>query len=140
MEDFQTKRWRFWSYATSWFDRSGTYSEPLFLQDLQGIQKKYADAGFLQAEVGQPDVVPSPEGLSVSVRITEGKRFRVGTIEIAGDETVDAERLVGKLLIREGDIFNRSYLSESVSILTEHYADRGFYFADVVPLSNLSDQ
>jgi TolB-like protein len=46
MEDFQTKRWRFWSYATSWFDRSGTYSEPLFLQDLQGIQKKYADAGF----------------------------------------------------------------------------------------------
>jgi outer membrane protein insertion porin family len=138
-EDFQTKRWRFWSYATSWFDRSGTYSEPLFLQDLQGIQKKYADAGFVQAEVSQPDVIPSPEGLEVSVRITEGKRFRVGSIEIAGDETVDAERLVGKLLIEEGEIFNRSYLSDSVSILTEHYADRGFYFANVVPLSSLSD-
>jgi outer membrane protein insertion porin family len=138
-EDFQTKRWRFWSYATSWFDHSGTYSEPLFLQDLQGIQKKYADAGFIQAEVGQPDVTPSPEGLEVSVRITEGKLFRVGSIEVAGDETVDAERLVSKLLIREGEVFNRSYLSESVSILTEHYADRGFYFADVVPLSSLSD-
>jgi outer membrane protein insertion porin family len=84
-------------------------------------------------------VVPSPDGLEVSVRITEGQRFRVGSIEIAGDETVDAERLVGKLLIQEGEIFNRSYLSESVSILTEHYADRGFYFADVVPLSSLSD-
>ena len=138
-EDFQTKRWRFWSYATSWFDRSGTYSEPLFMQDLQGIQKKYADAGFIQAEVSPPEVTPSPKGLEVSVRITEGKRFRVGTIEIAGDETVDAERLVGKLLIEEGEIFNRSYLSESVSILTDHYADRGFYFADVVPLSSLSD-
>ncbi|MBW1684209.1 MAG: outer membrane protein assembly factor BamA [Deltaproteobacteria bacterium] len=138
-EDFQTKRWRFWSYATSWFDHSGTYSEPLFLQDLQGIQKRYADAGFIQAEVGQPDVTPSPAGLEVSVRITEGKRFRVGSIEIAGDETIDSERLVSKLLVREGEFFNRSYLSESVSILTEHYADRGFYFADVVPLSSLSD-
>ena len=81
-----TKRWRWYSTVTRFLDRSGTYSEPLFMQDLQGIQKKYADAGFLQAEVGQPDVVPSPEGLDVSVRITEGKRFRVGTIEIAGDK------------------------------------------------------
>ena len=47
---------------------------------------------------------------------------------------------MSKLLIREGEVFNRSYLSESVSILTEHYADRGFYFADVVPDSRLSDE
>ncbi|MBW2388118.1 MAG: hypothetical protein JRG89_06740, partial [Deltaproteobacteria bacterium] len=29
-EDFATKLWRPWSYLTSWFDRSGTYSEPIF--------------------------------------------------------------------------------------------------------------
>jgi outer membrane protein insertion porin family len=138
-EGFQTKRWRFWSYATSWFDRSGTYSEPLFLQDLQGIQKQYADAGFLQAEVGEPNVIPSPDGLEVAVNIVEGRRFNVGTITIAGDDTVDTESLKEKLLLKEGAIFNRSYLSESVSILTEHYADRGFYFANVSPMSNLAD-
>jgi outer membrane protein insertion porin family len=138
-EGFQTKRWRFWSYATSWFDRSGTYAEPLFLQDLQGVQKKYADAGFLQVEVGEPEVIPSPEGLEVLVRIEEGRRFAVGAIQIAGDETVDSDRLKQKLLLREGEVFNRSFLSESVSILTEHYADRGFYFANVTPLSDLSD-
>ncbi|MGI9590376.1 MAG: outer membrane protein assembly factor BamA [Myxococcota bacterium] len=139
VEDFQTKRWRWWSYATSWFDRSGTYAEPIFLQDLQTIQKKYADTGYLQAEIGEPDVIPSPEGLEVKVRIEEGQRYRVGTIGITGDETVDAEELKRRLLLREGDIFNRSYLSESVSILTEHYTNRGFYFANVAPLSNLSD-
>ncbi len=138
-EDFKTKRWRFWSYVTSWFDRSGTYSEPLFLQDLQGVQKKYADAGFLQAEVEEPEVIPSPDGLEVIVRITEGRRFKVGTIDIAGDESIDTERLKRKLLLQEGDYFNRSALSESVAILTEHYSDRGFYFANVAPLSNLSD-
>ncbi len=139
-KDFKTKRWRFWSWVTSWFDRSGTYSEPLFLQDLQGVQKKYADAGFLQAEIQEPEVIPSPDGLEVIVRVDEGRRFSVGTIEIAGDESIDTERLKQKLLIREGEFFNRSALSESVAILTEHYADRGFYFANVAPLSNLSDQ
>jgi outer membrane protein insertion porin family len=136
---FHTKTWHWWSYATKWFDRSGTYSEPLFLQDLQGVQKLYADAGYLQVEVGEPDVIPSPEGLEVSVHITEGRRFKVGTIEISGDESLDTESLEQKLLLKEGDWFNRSYLADSVKTLTEHYADRGFYFANVTPVSNLSD-
>jgi outer membrane protein insertion porin family len=138
-EDFQTKRWRWWSYVTSWFDRSGTYREPLFLQDLQTVQKKYADSGFVQAEIGEPDVIPSPKGLEVVVHVDEGKRFHVGSIGIAGDDTVDTERLKEKLLLKEDDVFNRSALSESVSILTDHYANRGFYFANVQPLNNLSD-
>jgi len=139
VKNFQTKTWHWWSYATSWFDRSGTYAEPLFRQDLQTVQKLYADAGYLQAEIGDPDVIPSPEGLDVKVYITEGQRFDVGSIAIAGDGTVDVEELKGRLLLKEGDVFNRSYLSESVTLLTEYYTNRGFYFANVQPLSNVSD-
>jgi outer membrane protein insertion porin family len=53
-EGFRTKTWRWYSLATSWLDRSGTYSEPLFLQDLNGVQKKYGDAGYLQVHLGEP--------------------------------------------------------------------------------------
>ncbi|MBW2269355.1 MAG: outer membrane protein assembly factor BamA [Deltaproteobacteria bacterium] len=139
-EGFKTKRWRFWSYATSWFDRSGTYSEPLFLQDVQGIRKLYADAGFLQAEVSEPDVIPSPDGLEVKVRIGEGKRFNVGSIAIAGDDSVEFNELREDLQLKEGDVFNRSYLSDSVTVLTEYYTNRGFYFANVQPVSNVSEE
>ena len=76
------------------------------------MQKLYADAGYLQAEVAEPDVIPSPEGLEVSVRVTEGRRFKVGKIEISGDETVDTARLEGKLLLQEDEWFNRSALAE----------------------------
>ncbi len=138
-QGFQTKRWRFWSYATSWFDRSGTYSEPAFLQDVQGIRELYANSGFLQAEVGEPEVIPSPEGLEVKVRIREGKRFSVGSIAIAGDDNVDYERLRQTLFLQEGDVFNRSYLSDSVTVLTQYYTNRGFYFANVQPVSNISE-
>jgi len=135
---FQTKKWRFWSYATSWFDRSGTFSEPLFHQDLSSVGKRYSDAGYVQVEIGEPDVIAGPNGLVVSVTIDEGKRFRVGALDVAGDSTVDIDALRDKLYLREGEIFNRSYLTRDVAALTQHYTDRGFYFANVSPLSNLS--
>jgi outer membrane protein insertion porin family len=139
MEDFQTKRWRFWSLATSWFDRSGTYSEPLFAQDLRGIGKRYSDAGFLQVEIGEPIVEANEEGLTVTVPIVEGRRFSVGELDVVGDSTVDIDALRNKLRLRTGKIFNRSYLTADIEALTEHYQDRGFYFAQVTPLSDLSE-
>ena len=57
---------------------------------------------------------------------------------MAGDSTVDIDTLRDKLRLKEGEIFNRSYLTEDVAALTQHYTDRGFYFANVSPLSNLS--
>ncbi|MGH7337164.1 MAG: POTRA domain-containing protein, partial [Myxococcota bacterium] len=43
-----------------------------------------------------------------------------------------------KLELKTGDVFNRSHLNDDIAKLTEHYQDRGFYFAQVTPLSNLS--
>jgi len=138
-EGFQTKRWRFWSIATSWLDNSGTYSEPLFLQDLRRVERKYTDAGHLQAQVSEPEVIAQEDGLVVRVEIDEGDLFRVGKIDVTGDSTVDIEALRDKLQLQEGDVFNRSYLNDDIASLTEHYQDRGFYFAQVTPLSNLSE-
>jgi outer membrane protein insertion porin family len=137
-EGFQTRTWRFWSLATSWFDRSGTYSEPLFIQDLRNVEKKYTDAGYLRVEVGEPNVVAEKDGLTVSVSINEGQRFRVGKIDIQGDDSIDIAALREELKLQEGNVFNRSYLTEDVAKLTERYADRGFFYANVTPLSNLS--
>ncbi|MEE8165818.1 MAG: POTRA domain-containing protein, partial [Myxococcota bacterium] len=56
-QDFTTKVWRFYSYATSWFDKTGTYSEPVFLRDLRLVEKKYTDEGYVQSRVGEPEVI-----------------------------------------------------------------------------------
>ena len=137
-EGFQTKTWRFWSLATSWFDNSGTYSEPLFLQDLRKVERQYGDAGYLQLHVGEPEVIPEDDGLIVRVPLREGQQFNVGKIEVTGDSTVDISALREKLKLKTGDVFNRSHLNDDIAALTEHYQDRGFYFAQVTPLSNLS--
>jgi outer membrane protein insertion porin family len=137
MEGFHTKTWRWYSLATSWFDHSGTYSEPLFLQDLNGVQKKYGDDGYLQVKIGEPTVVPSPDGIEVTVEIEEGRQFRVGKLTVEGDETVDLDAMRKLLKLEEGQVMNRSALGEDVRTLTGHYADRGYYFASVSPLTKV---
>ena len=135
----RTKTWRFYSHVTRFLDKSGTYSEPVFQQDLRLVEQKYADKGYVQVEVAQPQVDPLEDGLVLTVGIKEGDPFRVGGIDVTGDATADVEELRKKLELEEGEVFNRSFLSGDVSRLTHHYTDRGFYFASVEPLTKVSE-
>ncbi len=136
-DGFNTKTRKWYSWATAWFDRTGTYSEPIFARDLREVEKKYTDRGYLQVEVGEPQVDPTEEGLFVVVEVKEGPQFRVGHIDVSGDQTVDLDALRKKLKLDDGDVFNRSYLTQDVESLERHYTDRGFYFASVQPQTRI---
>jgi outer membrane protein insertion porin family len=139
-QGMQTKPWRFWSYVTTYLDKSGTYSEPVFTQDLRLVEQKYTDKGYLQVEVGEPHVEPEKDGLVVTVEIKEGEQFRVGKLDVAGDSTVDLDKVRGSLKLKTGDVFNRSYLTKDVEALTHQYTDRGYYFANVNPETKLDSE
>lgn len=140
MAEFATKLWRPWSYATAWFDRSGTYSEPVFMRDMRGIEKMYSDVGYLQIELSEPGIDATEKGLTVHVAVKEGPQFSVGKLDISGDDSVDFNVLLAKLRLSTGEIFNRSHLTEDVEILERHYTDRGFYFAGVQPGTRLNPE
>jgi len=140
LRGLQTKPWRLWSHVTRFLDNSGTYAEPVFMQDLRRVEKKYADAGYVRVRVGEPQVDPREEGLVVTVGIEEGSRFHVGEIDVVGDDTVDLEALRQKLVLAEDEVFGRSSLTTDVESLTRHYTDRGFYFASVQPLTQVDGQ
>lgn len=136
---FKTQTWHWYSYVTKYLDRSGTYSEPVFRQDLQGIQSKYLDAGYIQAEIGEPEVLPTAEGLEVTVEITEGDKFNTGLVDVAGDDSIDLEALRKRLSLKEGEAFNRSFLNGDLKSLEQFYTDRGFFAAEVAPLTQVND-
>ncbi|MEE3330366.1 MAG: POTRA domain-containing protein, partial [Myxococcota bacterium] len=138
--DFNVKTWKFYSLATSWFDKTGTYSEPIFMRDLREVEKRYTDAGYLQVEVGEPDVKADEGGLHVSVEVIEGPQFNVGEIDVVGDETVDLDALRSQLRLAEDATFNRSHLTADVEGLERYYTDRGFYFAKVEPRTRLDNK
>jgi outer membrane protein insertion porin family len=135
----RTKRWRFWSYATRFLDKSGTYAEPIFMQDLQAVERKYTDAGFLRVEVGDPDVTTEKDGLTVTVPVTEGGRYRVGSLDVSGDVTVTGEELKPEFKLTKDEWFNRTHLSQDVDQVTRRYTDRGYFYASVNPLTKVDE-
>lgn len=133
----KTEPWHFYSYVTQYLDKSGTYSEPVFMQDLRGVEQKYTDAGYLQVELSEPRVDVEKDGLVVTVAVKEGPRFSVGKIAVKGDSNADIQALQEMLSLKEGAIFNRSFLTADVDSLTRHYTDRGYYFASVSPKTDM---
>jgi outer membrane protein insertion porin family len=133
----KTKPWAFYSYATQYLDKSGTYSEPVFMQDVRGVEQKYTDAGYLQVELTEPRVEVAEDGLVVTVVVKEGPRFSVGKIAVKGDSNADLAALQEMLSLQEGEVFNRSALTADVDALTKHYTDRGYYFASVSPKTDM---
>ena len=116
-EGFSTKTWRFYSFATSWLDKTGTYSEPVFVRDLRLVEKLYTDDGYVQSRVIGPEVDAREEGLFVKVQIVEGPQFKVGTLDVQGDETIDLAALRDKIKLKQGDVFSRSSLTSDVEVL-----------------------
>jgi len=139
-DGFTTKTWRFYSFATSWFDKTGTYSEPVFVRDLRLVEKLYTDNGYVQSRVIGPEVDAREEGLFVKVEIVEGPQFKVGELEVQGDETIDLAVLREKIMLKKGDVFSRSSLTADVETLESHFTDRGFYFANVDPVTQTNQE
>jgi outer membrane protein insertion porin family len=136
-EKFKTKEWRWFTILWTYFDKSGRYSEPLFAQDLKTVSEKYLDHGYIQADVGEPEVEVTPKGLVVKIRIREGDQFKVGSVDMQGDETLDKDLLRQVLTLKQGDVFSRSSLDNDRGRLEHNYSDRGFFNAKVDPQTHV---
>jgi outer membrane protein insertion porin family len=132
-EKFKTKAWRWYTLLWTYFDKSGRYSEPMFAQDLKTVSEKYLDHGYIQAEVGDPEVEATEDGLVVKVQIREGEQFKVGEVDMLGDETLDKDLLRQVLTLKGGNVFSRSALDADRERLEHNYSDRGFFNAKVDP-------
>jgi outer membrane protein insertion porin family len=66
--------------------------------------------GYINVKVGEPKVelLPDKSGLNVSIGISEGEQYRVGSLSFTGDLLESPELLATKLKEKGGEIFSRS--------------------------------
>jgi outer membrane protein insertion porin family len=133
----QTKTWGLTSWVSQMWDNSGLYAEPIFYQDLDKIQRMYMDKGYIRVSVGEPQVNVTDDGIKIGVDISEGSQFKVGTIDVLGDETMDRDQLLKLVQLSPGEVFSRSKLTADVDRLRSFYGDRGFYDASVNPITQV---
>lgn len=121
----------------SWFTKSGIYKEETLERDLDAILAFYLQKGFYQAKVGKPQVNFIKDHLEIVIPIEEGPQFKVGRVDITGDLIAPKEELFKFIKTYEGEILNIDKIRESVSQLTDQYADKGYAFVEVSPQTTL---
>ncbi|RQW85884.1 MAG: outer membrane protein assembly factor BamA [Geobacter sp.] len=126
----------------SWITGSGAYKEEVLKNDVNRIADLYYNKGYVNVKVGEPQVtlLPDKSGLLVNIGITEGDQFRTGSIDFKGDLLESKDVLQSKVKLKSGEIFSREVLRGDVFTLTDVYADKGYAFTNVSPLSKIDQE
>jgi outer membrane protein insertion porin family len=117
----------------SWVTKSGVYKEETVEKDTDAIIAFYLVKGFLQVKVAKPKVEVDKSGITVTIPVEEGRQFKVGRLDLKGDLIAPKMELLKMVPIYPGEIFNREKVQQSISSLTDRYADQGYAFVDVSP-------
>jgi len=123
----------------SWITGAGTYKEDALRNDVNRISDLYFNNGYINVKVGEPKVklLDDKSGLEVTIGITEGEQFRTGSIDFGGDLLETKETLRKKVKLEPGEVFSREVLRNDVFTLTDVYADKGYAFTNVSPLTKV---
>ena len=125
----------------SWITGSDRYSKQKLTADLERLRTHYLDRGFINFSVDSTQVAVTPDKryIYITINISEGKTFDVGTVELAGDLIVSPEELLELVEVREGDVFNRSDVAETAENVKTRLGDEGYAFANVNPVPEIRE-
>jgi outer membrane protein insertion porin family len=124
----------------AWLTGAGVYKEDVLKNDLLLLTEHYMNNGYINFKVAEPKVelTPDKKALQVLVSMTEGEKFSVGQIDFKGDLLETREELAKKMKMKSGDVFSRGTLRQEIFALTDLYADKGYAFANVSPLTTMN--
>lgn len=126
----------------SWLTGAGTYKEEVLKNDAALLTELYMNNGYINVKIGEPrvELLPDRKGLKVTIGITEGEQYRIGTLGFKGELLEDQEVLAARLKEKTGELFSRSNLRADIFSLTDYYADKGYAFANATPLTKLNPE
>lgn len=118
----------------TWLDKSDGFSGDKLEADLKRVIEFYQDEGYAVARVDSYDANPAPDdpnGVNVKVKITEGPRFRVGSVNLVGDSKDVPMEELGKLVkIKQGDWYSLAKTRNAAEAIVNRLGEAGFAAAD----------
>ncbi|MBN1545494.1 MAG: outer membrane protein assembly factor BamA [Syntrophaceae bacterium] len=133
----KTSEW----YILSFITDAGLLKKDELRQDIGKLNTFYLNNGYINAQIGEPEITHDQKGIYIKIPISEGRQFKVGKVDITGDElkTPRAE-LLTKLSIKQKDYYDRSAIMKDIEELTRITNDEGYANADVTPRTNILEK
>jgi outer membrane protein insertion porin family len=118
----------------------GIFKEDVLQKDIDQLTAFYYNQGYIQAKVGNPEITHEKNKIYITIPIDEGKQFKVGNVDIQGDILGEKSSLSKDLKTISGKVFSSNALHDDIVALTDLYADQGYAYADISPLTKINPE
>jgi outer membrane protein insertion porin family len=117
----------------SWYTKSDRYSRTKLNADLEALRSYYLQRGFLEFRIDSTQVAISPnkQDISITINITEGERYVVSGVKLAGDYLGKDDEFKSLVKIKPGEPYNADQVTETVKAFTDYFGNFGYAFAQV---------
>ncbi|HHH36156.1 MAG TPA: outer membrane protein assembly factor BamA [Gammaproteobacteria bacterium] len=119
----------------SFLGNKDQYSRQRLAGDLESLRSYYLDRGYINfsIESTQVSITPDRRDVYITITVSEGEKYTVSGVRLAGDLVVEEAELRKLLRIGAGDVFSRRRITESVNAISERLGQEGFAFANITP-------
>ncbi|MEX0729992.1 MAG: outer membrane protein assembly factor BamA [Aquisalimonadaceae bacterium] len=121
------------------FSRRDRYSRERLGGDLESLRSHYLNRGYVDFSVTstQVSLTPDRRGVFITVNVSEGERYRIGDLELAGDLIVGEDALRELIDVQEGDIFSDTRVTDIAQKLRDRLGVEGYAFTNVNPIPDV---
>jgi outer membrane protein insertion porin family len=104
----------------TWYSKNDQYSKPKLQADLENLRSFYLNQGYLEFTIDstQVSITPDKKDIYITVNLTEGRKFRVAEVKLAGDLVVPEAELAKLIKLKPGEVFSREKWMKSASHFT----------------------
>jgi len=115
----------------SWYTKSNRYVRSKLNADVETLRSHYLSRGYLEFVVDSTQVVISPnkQDISITINISEGERFIVSKVKLAGNLLEKDAEFQALVKIQVGAPYNANEVSQTTKAFTDFYSNFGFAFA-----------
>ena len=126
----------------SWWNKDDQYSKQKLTADLETLKSFYMNQGYLEFAIDstQVSISPDKQDIYITVNITEGEKYTISDVKLAGDLQVPEEELTKLIMIQKGDVFNRQLVSETSKALGDRLSDDGYAFSNVNAIPEINKE
>jgi len=117
----------------TWYTKNDQYSKQKLQADLETLRSYYQNRGYLEFTIDstQVSITPDKQDIYITINVTEGPRYTVGDVRIAGDLVVPGPELEALVRIKPGETFSRERLQASAKDISDRLGAEGYAFANV---------
>lgn len=91
----------------------GTYIAYRFQRGLADLERRYHDAGWVEATIGTPRTEYGKDSVAITVPVTAGRRFRIGKVEAYGAGRA-RQAVLDTLGLRAGDYYDGAKVRSAI--------------------------